>query len=111
MLLETTHCLDKQSRYYSINEASTINESQERMSPAPNPTSERDRMVFANESEEGRRSKLDSDPLRRAQNGNSTHQLLGQVGKEERDEDLATVDGSPSNTTANRELSKGHRSS
>ena len=58
MLRETTHCLDQQSR--SLNRRDDpIHESQERVTPAPESKSERNRMACAFRSEEGHRSKLD----------------------------------------------------
>ena len=81
------------NRDHSIEETSTINESQERVTPAPESQSEKNRMACAKRSE------------------NQRHQLLGQV-RGDREEYSATIDlDYASEFTVTRELSKWHGSS
>ena len=84
------------SREQSINECSMSNTGSNSFDPisaAPNQKGERDRMACANNSSE----KI------------TTHQLLDQVARVERDEHLLTVDGHDSGTTVVKLLSKGRR--
>ena len=92
MLRETIDCLDQQSRS-SIEETSTINESQERVTPAPESQSEKNRIACAKRSE------------------NQRQKPLGQV-RGDKEEQSDTIDLDPSEFTVilsfTVKLSKGH---
>ena len=91
MLREITHIVSISNRDHSIEETSTINESQERVAPAPESQSEKNQMACAKRSE------------------NQHHQPLGQV-RGDREEHSNAIDLDQSELTVIRELSKGHES-